>query len=82
MPSRKESIVLRGTLRGEGRQRPCLIRATRVSLYVDESAAPVSIAYASLSVDDDNFPDGNYEVEFNGQKELLTKKQGHYLARQ
>lgn len=82
MSSRKEPVVLRGTIRGEGRQRECLIRATKVSLYVDESATPVSVAYSRLSLDDDNFPDGNYEVEFNGRKEPLTKKRGYYLARQ
>lgn len=82
MATRKEPVVLRGMLRGEGRQRECRVRATKNSLYVDELTTPIDVVYSSLSVDDDNFPDGSYEVEFSGQKELLTKKQGYYLARQ
>ena len=32
-------------------------------------------------VDADDFPDGNYELEFDGHKVLFTKKGEHYLAR-
>ena len=40
-------------------------------MYVDESAQPVSIAYSNVSIQDsDEYPDGNYELEFEGQKVL------------
>jgi len=33
------------------------------------------VTYSHLSIhDSDDWPDGDYEVEFNGQKELLTKR--------
>jgi hypothetical protein len=83
MSSRRELVFLRGILRGEGRQRECRIRATKVTMQVDELMSSAAVAYADPSiVDSDDFPDGNYELTFDGQKELLTKKSGHYLARQ
>jgi hypothetical protein len=52
-------------------------------MYVNEQMSPISSAYADLSVTDhDDWPEGNYEIEYLGQKELLTKKRGFYLARQ
>ena len=83
MGSRREVVFLRGTLRGEDRQRECRLRATKVTMQVDEVMPSPPVAYADLSIlDSDDFPDGNYELAFAGQKELLTKKNGHYLARQ
>jgi hypothetical protein len=78
----KETVLLNGTLRGEGRQRTCRVRATRNSEFSDESAVPTSFAYCRCDVDDpDDFPDGDYELEFDGRKLTLSKKQGQYLAR-
>jgi hypothetical protein len=83
MASRKEIITGRGVLSGEGRKRECRFRITKTSLYVDELLTPASFAYSGLSItDSDNFPDGNYELDYLGQRELLTKKGGFYLARQ
>jgi len=83
MPSHRKLAFLSGILRGEGRQRECRIRATKVTMQVDELMPSPPIAYANLAIVDlDDFPDGNYEVTFDGQKELLTKKNRHYLARQ
>jgi len=51
-------------------------------MYEDESTVPVAIAYSRCDiVDADDFPEGNYELEFDGHKVLLTKKGGHYLVR-
>jgi len=82
MPATKEVVSLHGTLRGEGRQRTCSVRAMRCSVYEDESTVPVAITYSRCDiVDADDFPDGNYELEFDGHKVLFTKKGEHYLAR-
>ena len=82
MPTTKEIVSLHGTLCGEGRQRTCSVQAMRCSMYEDESTVPVAIAYSRCDiVDADDFPEGNYELEFDGHKVLLTKKGGHYLVR-
>ena len=47
------------------------MKAIKHTMYVDESAQPVSIAYSNVSIQDsDEYPDGNYELEFEGQKVL------------
>ena len=83
MASHKQIVSLRGTLRGEGRERECRIRATKTSMHVDEVAAPVVSGYSRIDiVDSDDFPIGNYEVTFDGQTEKLTKrKDGRYYGR-
>ncbi len=78
----KETVVLNGTLHGEGRQRTCRVRATRNSEFPDECGVPVSIAYCRCHVDDpDDFPDGDYELEFDGHKVIVSKQGGQYLTR-
>lgn len=52
-------------------------------MYVNELQTPAKFAYSGLSItDSDDFPDGDYELDYLGQRELLTKKGGFYLARQ
>ena len=83
MTTTKEIVPLHGTLRGEGRQRTCSVQATRSSIYEDESTQPVATAYSRCHiVDGDDFPEGDYELEFDGKKVLLTKKGGRYLIRE
>lgn len=78
----RQTVLLDGTLRGEGRQRTCRVRATRSSEFPDESAVPVSVAYCRCEINDpDDFPDGDYELEFDGHKIALSKKAGQYLLR-
>jgi hypothetical protein len=51
-------------------------------MTVDEAAAPVAVAYSHLIIaDSDDWPDGDYQVIFGGQKELLTKEGGQYSTR-
>ena len=77
----KETVLLNGILRGEGRQRTCRVRATRNSEFPDESVIAASFAYCRCCVEDsDDFPDGDYELEFDGHKVMLSKKNGQYLA--
>ena len=83
MASRKEIITGTGILSGQGRKRQCQFRVMKTSLLVNELTRPVSFAYHDLSITDlDDFPEGDYELDYLGQKELLTKKGGFYLARQ
>jgi hypothetical protein len=52
----------------------------KVTLQIDGQR---EIAYAEVGIaDSDDFLDGKYEVTFAGEKALLTRKDGHYLARQ
>jgi hypothetical protein len=40
------------------------------------------VVYEKATIDHDDCPDGDYEVNFDGQTILLTRKSGFYLARQ
>jgi hypothetical protein len=81
MASKKKIVTGVGTLSGEGHTRKARFRVTRSDMYVNELQTPVGSAYSHLSItDSDDFPDGNYELEYLGQ-ELLTKKSGSYMAR-
>jgi hypothetical protein len=54
------------------------VRATRNSEFSHESAVPTSFANCRCDVDDpDDFQDGDYELEFDGRKLTLSKKQGN-----
>ncbi len=78
----RQIVFLDGTLRGEGRQRACRVKATRNSEFPDESGVPVSVAYCRCEIDDsDDFPDGDYELEFDGHTLMLSKQGGQYLTR-
>jgi hypothetical protein len=78
MTSRREVVFLQGILRGVGRERPCRIRAVKVTLPGSAGA----FEYTEMSiVDSDNFPDGKYELEFEGRKTSLVKREGTYIAR-
>jgi hypothetical protein len=51
-------------------------------MFTNERDEPVKISYSRVSIaDSDDWPDGEYSVTYSDQKELLTKKHGHYLAR-
>jgi hypothetical protein len=84
MPTRRKRVILPGTLRSADcqRQRPCQIKVQRQEHYVDELLEPTQITYSRPSIyDSDDWPDGDYEVAFGGQQELLTKERGRYGAR-
>jgi hypothetical protein len=84
MPTHSKTVILSGTLHSEDgqRQRACKIKVQRHGHYVNELPEPTQVTYSHLSIhDSDDWPDGDYELEFNGQKELLTKQGGRYGAR-
>jgi len=59
------------------------VQGTRVKIFVDEVSIPLDVVYEKVTIaDHDDFPDGDYEVTFDGQTILLTRKGGGYLARE
>lgn len=51
-------------------------------MYADECSEPTCCSYSRCVIEDsDNFPDGEYEVEFEGRKIPLSKRFGHYIPR-
>ena len=75
----KETLPLEGLLKDQGRQRTCRVRATRRATYPDECTEPVCVSYSRCVIEDaDDFPDGDYELMFDGHKVLLTKEAGKY----
>jgi hypothetical protein len=82
MSTCKETVVMDGFLHGEGRKRACRVKAVRNSTFPDESASPISIAYCRCEIEDtDEFPNGEYQLEFDNHKVLLIKRDGQYLTR-
>jgi hypothetical protein len=76
----KETIPLQGTLRGEGRERTCRLKALQYATYADECSRPTCLSYSRCSIEDgDDFPDGEYVLEFDGRRVLLTKQAGKYI---
>jgi len=52
MPNPKEAFRARGTLRGQGRERSCLVEGSRIKVSVDELAEPVKVIIQSATVAD------------------------------
>ena len=78
----KETVSLEAILRGEGHERRCRVKAVRHTTYADECAAPTCLSYSRCEVEDaDDFPDGNYELEFDAHRVPVIKKAGRYLPR-
>jgi hypothetical protein len=83
MPNQREHFRTRGTLRGQGRERLCWVKGTKIGIRVDELTTTADVIYEKATIaDHDDFTDGDYEVTFNGQTIPLTRKNGVYLARQ
>ena len=78
----KEIVSLNGVLRGEGQERKCRVKAERHTTYADERATPTCVSYSKCEIEDtDDFPDGNYEVEFDLHRVAVAKKAGQYSLR-
>lgn len=78
----KELVSLEGVLRGEGHQRKCRVKAMRHTTYADECATPTCLSYSKCEIEDaDDFPDGDYEVEFDAHRVAVTKRAGQYYLR-
>jgi len=82
MPVTKETVLLEGVLKGAGHERKCRVKALRHSTYADECATPTCFSYSRCQIEDvDDFPDGDYEVEFDAHRVAVTKKAGRYFLR-
>jgi hypothetical protein len=78
----KDTVSLEGVLKGGGHERKCRVKTVRHTTYEGECATPVCVSYSKCEVEDtDDFPEGNYEVEFDGHRVSLTKKGGQYFLR-
>ena len=76
----RETDSLEGTLTGEGRQRTCRVRVSKHATY-DECAKPVCVSYSRFQIEDeDDFPDGDYELSCSGLQLRLRKEAGHYTT--
>jgi len=76
----KETIPLQGTLKGEGHERMCRLKALRHATYADECSQPTCFSYSRCVIEDtDDFPDGEYELEFEGRRIALSKRAGRYV---
>lgn len=78
----KEVVPLGGVLRGEGHERKCRVKAWRHAMFEDEATTPICLSYSRCEIEDaDEFPDGDYVLEFEGHKVQLIRKAGRYLPR-
>jgi hypothetical protein len=78
----KDTVSLERVLWGEGHERKCRVKAVRHTTYAGECAAPTCLSYSRCEIEDaDEFPDGDYEVEFDGHRVLFIKRAGQYVLR-
>lgn len=57
------------------------VRVSRCSTYADEAAEPAFVSYSRCRIEDgDDFPEGEYELRFDGLRLLLKKRGGQYVA--
>jgi hypothetical protein len=78
----KETIELEGVLRGQGRERTCFVKVLQHATYADECTRPTCLSYSRCVIEDvDDFPDGEYELEFAERRVQLNKIGGQYVPR-
>jgi hypothetical protein len=73
----RQAVELQSLLRGEGRERVC--RAIKVT----NPSAPAHPAYIQPIIihdQDDDFPDGNYELMVGEQIFRFVKRNGEYIS--
>jgi hypothetical protein len=82
MPTHREKKIVTASLIGQGRNRKCALQLKVTKHYVDQMASPLKVEYADLRVvDADDFPPGDYDVNYAGVTFPVMKRAGHYLAR-
>ena len=78
----KDSVSLEGILKGQEQERKCRVRVVRHTTYADECATATCLSYSRCEIEDaDEFPDGNYELEFDSHRVPFVKKGGRYFLR-
>ncbi len=75
--SKKEDVVVTATLKGNEYERTCQVRAVKTT----HPLAPASPGYSKVEIldPDDDFPDGSYELDVDGQVFRGTKLDGKYV---
>jgi len=83
MPTHRERKIVSAPLTGQGHKRECKLLIEITKERVNEERAPAIVSYTPVRVvDTDDFPPGNYDVVHAGKTFSLTKRAGHYVARQ
>ena len=83
MPTHREKKIVTASLIGQGRNRKCALQLEVTKHYVDEMSSPAKIQYTDARVvDSDDYPPGDYDVLYGGVTFPVTKRAGHYVARQ
>ena len=75
----QETIILSGTIIGEGQRVECEVRATKTTLDGDP---PLFSGYRIMESDvTDRLPDGNYELLANGERIRFRRSDERFLSR-
>jgi len=76
MASHRQSVMLRGELKGMGQEIRCTVSAVKVSLPGTDM-----FEYARLGIHNvPELPDGPYEVTYEGRTSPLRRYQGAWLS--
>jgi hypothetical protein len=71
------AVLMKGVLRGMGRQAPCELLATKT--VVPEASRPIYSHCAIIEAPSD-LPDGDYEVEFSSEVAITRRQNGFWLV--
>lgn len=75
----QETIILNGTIIGEGQRVQCEVRATKTTLDGDQ---PIVAGYIIVESDlTDRLPDGSYELLVNRERTRFTRDAGRFFPR-
>jgi hypothetical protein len=75
----QETIILNGTIIGEGQRVECEVRATKITLDGDP---PLFSSYRIVESDvTDRLPDGNYELLVNHERTRFSREAGRFQSR-
>jgi hypothetical protein len=71
------AVLMKGVLRGMGRQAPCELLATKT--VVAEANRPIYTHCAIIEAPTD-LPDGDYEVEFSSEVAITRLQNGYWFV--
>ena len=76
--SQRQAVELQSLLRGKGRERVCRISAIKVT----NPSSPAHPTYIQpvIQDQDDEFPNGHYEVTIGEQIFRFVKRNGEYIG--
>ena len=78
----QETVIFSGTVIGAGQRVEFKVRATKTLLDEDPSVRPAFSGYAVMESDaTDKLPDGNYDLQANGERIRFRRSDGRFLSR-